>query len=330
MKISPLKSAKVLSYSCVAEVSKEIVYPIIQVQQEAFMRGIFFCLLAFTFFNNSRALATGHRIVDGAGGMDVPFDELVLDLQGSPIIIISELHDFAAHHEHQFELLSALAAGGRPVHAGFEFFPADQQADVDQWLIGKISEIDFLKKIGWGGTPFEFYRRQALLPATTGGRTLALNAPAWLTKKVAKLGVESLTDTERLSLPNGFALGNSLYLERFRTVMGEHVPVNAIGRYFAAQSIWDDTMAETACQFSNKHPGEPLIIIVGDFHASYGGGLPDRIRARGCSVKVISQVAVETLKDVAHQPDVQPDPLYGPRGDFIWASVRSLATLHAP
>jgi uncharacterized iron-regulated protein len=205
---------------------------------------------------------------------------------------------------------------------GLEFLSILHQDYVDQFLGGQLPEGDFLRLVEWGEPSFDFYREQTLAPRQTGGRTLALNAPRWLTRKISQTGLDSLTPEERQLLPADFTMGNDAYKERFRAVMGGHVAEEKLDRYFQAQSAWDEAMATTSCTHQRLHPGRDLVIIVGDFHAAYGGGLPDRMKARGCqNVKVISQVQVDSLDHLDKDPEILPHPNWGPRADWIWAST---------
>jgi uncharacterized iron-regulated protein len=88
-------------------------------------------------------------------------------------------------------------------------------------------------------------------------------------------------------------LGNERYFERFAGEARQHGDMTAqeVRKFFAAQSAWDDTMAWQASEYLKAHPDHVLAVIVGDFHAAYGGGLPDRLRSRGVTkIQVISQV----------------------------------------
>jgi len=137
-----------------------------------------------------------------------------------------------------------------------------------------------------------------------------------------------LSDEERSWLPPNFQLGNDLYFERFATAVREHgdLQEDVVRNFFAAQSAWDDTMAWQARDFLIANPDQVLVIIVGDFHASYGGGLPDRLRARGVtSVLVISQVNAFGLSDEEIQSLIRPDPRHGMRADFVWLTQEQIS-----
>ncbi len=145
--------------------------------------------------------------------------------------------------------------------------------------------------------------------------------------KVAKSGLDSLTAEERRLLPPQFSLGRASYKNRFLSMM-PHLPSPDAGdRYFAAQSIWDDTMAWRAVDFITAHPNQVLVVVVGEFHAQYGGGLPDRIRARAPGIRVwtFSQINTTGLTKDEVRVEITPSPSEGPRGDYLWlAPVQSL------
>ena len=262
------------------------------------------------------------QIYSGSSGAAVTLLSVTQQIPAGAIVIVSENHDNSSHHLHQKLFLQSLSEQNPAVaiSVGMEFFEYPQQALVDRFLQGQSSEEDFLKAINWGGNPYDFYRDLVAFPLAHQGWTYGLNASRELTRKISKNGLESLSEEDRLQLPENFALGNDKYFARFRETMAGHVPEAAIQRYFAAQSVWDDTMASQAIRIQNLHPEQILVIIVGDFHAQYGGGLPDRIRARGHDVQVISQVNLSDISEQEKSSSVLPHPEWGVRADWVWTS----------
>jgi hypothetical protein len=142
-----------------------------------------------------------------------------------------------------------------------------------------------------------------------------------VTAALVQRGLIGLSPEERSLLPPKFRLGNGLYFERFSREVRQHGTLTdrQVRRFFAAQSAWDDTMAWQASEYLAAYPDQVLAIIVGDFHAAYGGGLPDRLRARGVTnILVISQVNAFGMPEEEVRKLLAPDPRYGARGDFIW------------
>jgi len=269
--------------------------------------------------------AAAPGIFDGRTGRPVSLEQVAQAVRAGDILIIGEEHDDAAHHANQLLVLEALKARSLRVSVGLEFLAYPDQIWVDWYVRGEISEPEFVRAVRWGGAPFAWYRPLILFPRGAGGDTVALNAPDALTRAIAQQGLDALSDEERGLLPPGFALGSALYFERFAQAVQQHgrLSEEAVRNFFAAQSVWDDTMAWRAVSYLAAHPDQVLVIIVGDFHAAYGGGLPDRLRARGATgVYTISQIGVGDLSDTEAQGLLTPDARYGVRADFIWLMGR--------
>lgn len=250
--------------------------------------------------------------------------QVAAQIHPGQIVVMGENHGLPASTQSQMQLLNALRGAGRSVSVGFEFFYYPDQPLVRAFRANALSEAEFLKQIQWGQVSFDFYRPQALFPRLElHEETLALNAPRTLTGKIAKQGLESLTEVERQLLPPNFELGRASYKKRFLAQM-PHLPSPADGdRYFAAMSAWDDTMAWQAAEFIKVHPDQVLVIVVGDFHAQYSGGLPARIQARTQQKPwVFSLVNPDGLTKEEVLAEIQPSPVDGPRGDFIWLAPR--------
>lgn len=278
--------------------------------------------LGFVTAACAHPIAGLHR---GADLSPLTLEEIAREVPPGGILILGENHGVGLHRDQHLQVLQALRQAGHRVSVGLEFFPLASQTQVDQWRAGRLAEADFLRQIGWGSLSFDFYRGQALFPdLASGGKTLGLNASRDLTGRVAKVGLEGLTPEETAQLPPGFQLGRASYRERFLEYMGAgHLPSPEVGeRYFAAQSIWDDTMAWAAADFLKRAPAQTLVIVVGEFHVQYGGGLPDRLRARTpAPVFTLSQVDLKDLSPEEAREAVAPSVKYGPRADFVWAEA---------
>jgi uncharacterized iron-regulated protein len=216
--------------------------------------------------------------------------------------------------------MSALRKAGFTVSVGMEFFSYPMQASLDAFRAGQVSEADFLKATAWSGYKFELYRDQLLFPSSAeGATTIALNAPRYLANKIRQTGFASLTAVEMALLPPNYQGGNSNYRDRFAIAARPHLTPQTFDGYFNAQSVWDDTMAWQTAQFLASHPNHVFVIVVGEFHVQYGGGLPDRLKARGISsILTLSQVDHSVYSDEELGEELIPHPKYGARADFIW------------
>lgn len=248
-------------------------------------------------------------------------DTLVAQVTPGTVLILGEKHYQPAAQRSQMEILGALRRKGFSVSVGMEFISYPNQAILDLYRIGKLTEAEFLSQAEWGGSPFDGYRELALFARPSmGEHTIAINAPRQITSKIAKSGLSSLNSEESLLLPPNFEVGRASYKKRFFEIMGSHVAAGPIlDNYFVAHSVWDDTMAWQTAQFLEKNPAQVFVIIVGEFHSQYGGGLPDRLRARGVkSILTLSQVDHTDYSDEELEKEIIPHPEYGPRADYLW------------
>jgi uncharacterized iron-regulated protein len=237
------------------------------------------------------------------------------------ILILGEYHGLAAHRDQHVLILNQLREKGLRVSVGLEFINYTDQSYVSQYQSGDLDDDQFLSLINWTGVSFDFYKQQLKFPELRLGEfSLGLNLPRAITSKISKQGFASLTEDEKALLPPHFEVGRDSYKDRFREAAGAHCP--NFENCFAAQSSWDDTMAWQAVNFIQNHPEQVLVIVVGEFHAQFGGGLADRIYSRfpEASVKIVSQIWAEDMTEDEVQHELQPSPVEGPRADFIWVS----------
>lgn len=287
--------------------------------------------LALIFFGVSTGVAHARvaqtqrldGLVDGTTLQPAVLTQVLSNVKPGSVVIVGEIHNNFRHHDNEIAVMNALSSLGLKVSVGLEFFEARHQNLVDLFLEQNLTEAEFTRLIAWRGQPFSDYRRQALYARQSGGRTLALNAPRELTTRISQVGIKGLTAAEAALLPPEWRIGNALYRERFNASMKNHVPAAALERYFEAQSTWDETMAHSVRLFQasplGQQPDSVLVVVVGDFHAAYGGGLPDRLRARGApDVHVLSQLSRTGLTDEALRAEAAPHPLWGARADWIW------------
>lgn len=269
-------------------------------------------------------LSASAQIFDGTTNTQIELNQVIEQIQPGQILVIGEMHGLKSVHDQQMSILNALRARGLKIAVGMEFFNYTDAALISGFRKGELAEEDFKKAINWGSNDFSLYGPQLLF----GEEGFGINMPRSVTSQVSKLGLASLTAEQQLLMPPKFTLGNDNYKRRFFAAMGGHMPPEKFENYFAAQSVWDETMAWQALQFVEKNPDYVYVIIVGEFHVAYGGGLPDRLRSRieglNCrqqvEVKTISQVYTEGLTEEEIQKEIAPSELDGARADYIFLS----------
>lgn len=210
-------------------------------------------------------------------------------LAESPAVCFGEFHDVAAHHYAETRALSELAArassAGLTFAVGFEMFQRPFQAPLGAFVAGELGEADFLAQTEYAtrwGYDFSLYRpllegaRERQLPA------LALNMRAEITRKIGRTGVESLDPTELAELPE-LDLEDQEHREYIFGLFGvlpEHGAELGLENIYTAQTVWDETMADTSARWlSETGPGARLLDFAGGAHC-HRSAIPRRITRR--------------------------------------------------
>jgi uncharacterized iron-regulated protein len=232
-------------------------------------------------------------------------------VQQADVIYVGETHDNSADHQSELGLVRGLLRRKVKFAIGWEMFDISQQTAMDAWdshaisLARMLAETDFQKHWGIYSPAYEQILRMA---RKAGVPNLALNAPPELPHKVAR--GESLTAKERAMIPIGFTATEAGY-RSFVAMMGGHPGMNEadLRHFFAAQNIWDQTMASRILDFKARNPKTLLVILTGRGHVSGGFGIPFYVRQKG------------TLKQIIWPPrgDRTDDPmrLRRPLGRFV-------------
>lgn len=233
----------------------------------------------------SRLPFSGFRAADG---VRLERAELFDDLSRFDAVCVGELHDNPHHHYAQLAVVEGLwpraRHAGRALGIGFEMFQRPFQRALNRYADGTIDEAELLEETEWEerwGHPFAYYRPLVQLARTAGLRLVALNAPRELTRKVAREGLSSLDAKERSTLPV-LDFGNAEHRKAFDAAMADHPKGQGdLENYYAAQVLWDETMAQTAAGWlQERAPARQLVIVAGRAHCQ-NSAIPSRIERRG-------------------------------------------------
>lgn len=218
----------------------------------------------------------------GAAQRPVLSPELWTSLTAADVIYVGERHTEAADHEYESAIIKGLKARGIPFAIGWEMFEVSQQPLLDAWQGGGISTEVLLAKTDWAthwGKYSPIYEKMLRWSKGAGVENYALNAPASLSRHIAR--GETLTPEERSLLPIGYrALPGGL--EHFKSQMGSHPGQGKIdyARYYKAQTLWDQSMADRVVQFRNLKPDRKLVVFAGRGHVEAGYGIPPYVKQK--------------------------------------------------
>ncbi|HWE26494.1 MAG TPA: ChaN family lipoprotein, partial [Polyangia bacterium] len=216
-------------------------------------------------------IALPHRVVDGDSGDELADRNLDDKLRAAKVIYVGEEHPNPHHHAVEIEVLERAYAADPSVGLGLEMLPRTYQGSLDAYVGGTLDEAGFLAAVAWDKTwgyawglykPLLEFCRAHKLPA------YALNAPRELAHAVAKNGIDGLSAADKAELPE-MKPGPEKHREMVREAFAEHPHAKfdeaKFERFYAAQLVWDETMAERVAA-ALKAAGAParLVVVAGE------------------------------------------------------------------
>ena len=234
-------------------------------------------------------------------------DDLLAELAGFDVICIGERHDNAHDHWAQLEIIGDLVeraeSRGRELGLGFEMFDRTDQPLLAKWQERKIRTEELIERSNWDGDwgyPFGYYRPLLELGRQQNLGLLALNAPREFTRKVARKGLDALDEDAQEKLPE-LDLAQAEHRAAFDRAMKAHPHGGADpDNLYAAQVVWDETMAHDATAWLRlRRPARQLVIVAGAMHCrtdAIPGRIERRVRLRAAAVLPVVQRSEEEPK----------------------------------
>jgi uncharacterized iron-regulated protein len=220
--------------------------------------------------------------------------EILQSLASADVMYLGETHDRPEDHQIQLEILQTLyqqkcQPSVSCLAIALEMFQRPDQDDINQYLAGTLTEQQLLEQTQYQqrwGFPWEYYAPILRFAKEHQLPVLALNTPTEVTHKVARQGLESLTPEEQTYIPplTEIRTDNPEYrqmlLDSYQQHQGTDHASQNFERFFTAQVLWDETMAEGIAQFLKTQPNYQLLVLVGQAHIAYGYGIPSRVNRR--------------------------------------------------
>jgi uncharacterized iron-regulated protein len=274
------------------------------------------------------AAALPFQILRAKGGQVVAWDAFVSELAAADAVCIGEHHPSPHDHWAQLHILEAVSTrvrqAGRATGLGMEMFQRPFQGVVNDFLAGRIDEKALLSRAAWKdrwGYDWSLYRPMVLLARKQGAAILALNTERELTKKVSRQGLDKMAPADRARLPE-LVLDDPQHRAWWKSIMGdmggahghshqgddqeEHASPHGDQkdgepaadaaameeRIYAAQVLWDETMADGASRWLAGGSRRHLVILAGNGHC-HESAIVRRLERRG----VKSAVSVHPIVD---------------------------------
>ena len=281
---------------------------------------------------SSGPLSSGYRIVAPASVSETSAAAMLERLGRADVVFFGEQHDDPETHRAEAELLDAIGRTGRPVVLSLEMFERDVQPVLDDYLAGRVPESEFLARSRPWDRYATDYRRLVELANQHHWRVVAANVPRPLASAIGRRGLaalDTLSAKERATAARDNQCARDDYYARFMESMQSHSPGAPSGdslptamaeRFYLAQCVKDETMAESIVEARLAAPRDAIVVhFDGAFHSDYSQGTVARVKRRqpGWTIAVVSAVPVA-------DPAVAPIVTQSGRADFIIYTRRSL------
>ena len=252
------------------------------------------------------ASVSGFRIVEPETRLEMTFGGMIDRLARADVIFFGEQHDDPETHRAEAAVLEALGRTGRPVVLSLEMFERDVQPVLDEYLAGRVSEPDFLARSRPWPNHATDYRPLVELAKSRGWPVIAANIPRPIASAVGRKGLgalDTLSAAERLYAARENRCPTDDYHARFMEQMqghggaaasaGDTLPTAAAERFYLAQCVKDEAMAESIVDARRRAPRNAIVLhVTGAFHSDYGQGTVERVlrRAPGWKLAVVTAV----------------------------------------
>ncbi|XHX77423.1 MAG: ChaN family lipoprotein [Stenomitos frigidus ULC029] len=246
-------------------------------------------------------------------------------LAQADVVYLGETHDRLADHQAQLAIVQALHQLRPKLAIGMEMFQRPYQAVLNQYLMGGLTEAalqdqsQYQKRWGYS---WDFYAPILRFAKAKGLPVVALNTPTEVTRKTSRSGLESLTLVERRFIPprSTIVLGPDSYRDRLQKIYAESYHGKSVSgsfeRFFQAQVLWDETMADRIAYTLQKQPETLVVVLVGQGHVIYGDGIPVRVsrRMQATRSQPLKQITLLLNTDVTERQSDRPI------ADYLWHS----------
>jgi uncharacterized iron-regulated protein len=262
------------------------------------LRTLFTCICAHRWFLSSLWLLLLCTVgfcsnalgkLPSGGEQSAREGEFWTRIADAKVIYIGETHDSRRDHEYELALIRSMIRSRMHFVVGWEMFERSQQCELDRFNERRMPLAELLARTGfeksWGSYS-PLYAR--ILEVTAHARipNIGLNAPTTLAHKIAE--GEPLSFNEKKQIPKEFQVPAGAY-RHFVQLLGEHpgMKQHDLPRFFAAQNLWDQTMARTILEFHKKNLATKLVVLTGRGHVQGEFGIPDYVRQKSSAKQLV-------------------------------------------
>lgn len=282
---------------------------------------VLFSALVLCFLLSAANAMTNHIITDTHTGKAISQKALLDRLAQADVVFVGEQHTDPATHALELTVLEGLRGrvDGR-LTLGMEMWERDAQPALDAYLHGQTDEAAFRKTARpWSNYQTD-YRPLVEYAKVNGIPILASNVPQPIASAVGKRGLAALADFPADQSATLIQAPHDGAWLRFRTVMetmggahgGTTMDAATVARFYEAQTVRDETMAESITRRLEAAPGGLVLHLNGQFHSDYGDGIPRRVLWR----RPLTRIVIVSVIPVA-DPKKAPPPADKSLADYV-------------
>lgn len=249
---------------------------------------------------------TDVAVIEPMSADRVGWSELLFQIDKADVVLLGELHDHAVGHAVQLAVIEDVMDKYPGSVLALEMLERDEQEVIDDYMDGIIDAKSFATlthSSHWGAKGGWVTWYQPIIDATKDrrGRVVAANAPRRYVRLARTDGyerIDALPANRRVFVDYPEELSGGRYRERFWEFANhgdeEEVEINVdtidpddpMLPVFRSQQAWDATMAQS---IANAHPtrDKKVLLLVGQFHVEYDGGIVQELRKRLPHAKVL-------------------------------------------
>jgi len=216
------------------------------------------------------------------------FNDIIAQLAQSRVVYVGEQHTDYGSHLLQLRIIQALFQADPHLAIGMEMFPRSSQDALDGYINGTIkSEKEFLKKSkyfsSWG-YDYRLYREIIAYARLHGIPLVGLNLEKTIVSRVFRDGnLDGLSAEQMNEIAPDRDLDVPGYRDRLISAFSAHKSgdkAELFGGFLQAQSIWDETMAQSIVEYLKAHPDRKMVILAGTGHVYKDSAIPLRVKRR--------------------------------------------------
>jgi len=247
------------------------------------------------------------------------FEKQIEQLADYRVVYIGETHTSRADHLLQMMIVEALHRKDPDIAIGMEMFPRSSQQALDQYIQdSSMSEAKFLRESRYYDVwsyDFRLFRPLFAYARKHKIDIIGLNIDRKIVSSIFKTnGLGNLTPEEIKDLPPDRVLDMAGYAERLRDTFafhdsGEKESDGFLG-FIQAQSVWDETMAESIRNYLANNPSTKMVVIAGSQHTRKDSGIPPRVSREKKDIRQASVSNLATSQLSAAQLSATSDYLF--------------------